>query len=129
MALILSSPIKQFRVVPSEPLDCNHRLCYNGRMGTNRHTNRHTKSHTKSQAPTLRRMLKRGKTVYVEFVKQDGSIRKMICTTNMSKVPFCKHPTGNGFDHDESQIRVFDLVKQDWRSMIDENVEMVSVIE
>lgn len=125
MALLLLNQIQVFGMVPSEPLDGCHSLCYNGRMATNRHN----KSHTNSQAPTLRRMLKQGKTVYVEFVKQDGTIRKMICTTNMSKVPFCKHPTGAGMDYDESQIRVFDLVKQDWRSMIDENVEMVSVIE
>lgn len=98
-------------------LDTVATVCYNGDMDTNRH------------APVLRRLLRQGKTVYIEFVKEDGSIRKMLCTTNMTKIPFCKHPTGNGFEYDESQIRVFDLVKQDWRSCLEDSLEMVSTVD
>jgi hypothetical protein len=100
-----------------KPLDTVGKTWYNGHMENNRH------------APVLRRMLRQGKTVYVEFIKQDGSIRRMLCTTNMTKIPFCKHPVGNGFEYDESQIRVFDLVKQDWRSMVEDNIEMVSTVD
>jgi len=83
----------------------------------------------KRHAPVLRTMLRQGKTVYVEFIKMDGSIRKMVCTTNMSKVPFCKHPVGSNHDYPEYQIRVFDLIKQDWRSMDEDNIQIVSAIE
>lgn len=84
---------------------------------------------TNSHAPVLRKMLRQGKTVYVEFIKADGTIRRMVCTTNMVKIPPCKHPLGVLSDYDKSQIRVFDLMKQDWRSMTEDNIEMVSVIE
>jgi hypothetical protein len=73
-------------------------------------------------ATTLRQHLKNGSVVFVRFRKKDGSIRHMICTTNSSYIPNHLMPR-HGMTYTPSQIRVYDLVAREWRSMIEENVE------
>jgi hypothetical protein len=69
----------------------------------------------------LRDDLRAGKVVFVRFTKKSGEIRNMICTTNLSYIPKTQRPTGN-LSYNPSQIRVYDLIAREWRSMIDENV-------
>ena len=76
-------------------------------------------------ATTLRHHLSRGSVVFVRFRKKDGSIRHMICTTNKSYIPVSQQPR-HGMTYDPSQIRVYDLVAKEWRSMIEQNVEEFS---
>lgn len=51
----------------------------------------------------------------VVFMKKDGSVREMICTTNLSLVPAELHPRGTGKYNIDIQ-RVFDLELNEWRS-------------
>lgn len=54
----------------------------------------------------------------VTFLKKDGSIRKMNFTTDLSKIPSHLHPTGlREPSAIVSTIRVFDLDKNEWRSI------------
>ena len=45
----------------------------------------------------------------------------MICTTSIDCIPSDKHPKSK-FIHDSKQIRVFDLVAKEWRSMISDTI-------
>jgi 5-deoxy-D-glucuronate isomerase len=110
------------------------RLWYNGTVASRRlvtvsHRRSQAQENTMNKKPSLKRMLSRGNVVYVEFLKKDGSLRKMICTRNMTKIPPCKHPVGANHDYPDYQIRVFDLIKQDWRSMDEDSVQLVTKIE
>lgn len=51
----------------------------------------------------------------VVFMKKDGTIRTMICTTNLEYVPTELHPKGHGKFNINIQ-RVFDLELNEWRS-------------
>ena len=69
----------------------------------------------------IRSLLKQGKTVLVTFTKMDGSRRTMICTQNSERIP--KNLRGRtSLRYDERQIRVFDIVADEWRSMIDDRI-------
>ena len=73
-------------------------------------------------AKQIRDKLSRYDICFVRFEKKDGTIRNMICTTKNSKIPKDKKPSGS-MDYDKSrQVRVFDIVAQEWRSMIPDNV-------
>ena len=66
----------------------------------------------------------------VVFTKKDGTIRTMICTTNMNIIPSEKHPTGNGIQNEINQNikKVYDLEKNDWRSFRIDSVISVEII-
>lgn len=63
---------------------------------------------------------------FVRFTKKDGTIRNMICTVHPMMIPKDKHPNGYGADYTKKQIRVFDIVAQEWRSMLADNIVEVS---
>jgi hypothetical protein len=66
----------------------------------------------------LREFLKNG-MVFVEFVKADGSLREMTCTTCESLIPKQKLDEIKGeriLKKDADLMRVFDLELEDWRS-------------
>jgi hypothetical protein len=52
----------------------------------------------------------------VEFVKKDGSMRKMLCTLSKNKIPDEKIPKNSGKSQSDEAVAVFDLEKQEWRS-------------
>lgn len=74
----------------------------------------------------LRQLLKSGKTVFVRFEKADGSIRHMICTQNFHMIPKENHPAKNSMQYDKAQIRVWDVVAKEWRSMREERIQEFS---
>ena len=63
------------------------------------------------------------KMVIIKFVKKDKTDRTMHCTLDFSKIPKEKHPKGVDLAKilkliNQSHIlRVYDLEKQDWRSV------------
>ena len=71
-----------------------------------------------------------GQGVLVEFIKKDGTIRKMQATLNPTIIPTDKQPKST--DEQEvtktfgSALRVFDIEIGEWRSFIWENVTVVN---
>lgn len=65
----------------------------------------------------LRDILDADGVAFVRFRKINGEVRNMICTTSLDLIPKDKQPKTN-FVYDSMQIRVFDLVAKEWRSMI-----------
>lgn len=70
---------------------------------------------------SIRTLLKNGKVVFVSFVKANGEIRRMICTQDLDRIPRVMHPR-TGMVYDKSQIRVWDIVAQEWRSMKEDRI-------
>jgi hypothetical protein len=64
--------------------------------------------------------LKKNK-VLIEFVKIDGSQRRMLCTQNSSIIDGKKTPVGKK-ETTKGVITVFDLEKNDWRSMRESSI-------
>ncbi len=61
------------------------------------------------------------KKMKVVFEKKDGSLRTMICTSDIEAVPEAHRPGGEGKDGSEKPtpdhlFKVFDLEKNGWRS-------------
>jgi uncharacterized phage-like protein YoqJ len=54
--------------------------------------------------------------VTIEFVKKDGSLRKMICTLSESKIPVEKSPKNTGKAKTDEVLAVFDVENDGWRS-------------
>lgn len=53
----------------------------------------------------------------IEFIKGDGSVRKMRCTKNMNVIPESSHPKGDSKKKtSEESCVVYDLEKDAWRS-------------
>lgn len=52
----------------------------------------------------------------VKFLKKDGTIRVMRCTTNLKNIPEEKHPKGTGTPSSNTVKKVFDMDKMEWRS-------------
>jgi hypothetical protein len=75
---------------------------------------------------SIRTKIHRNKVSFIKFRKVDGSIRNMICTLDLSMIPKNKRPSGVMVEYSNNQIRVFDIVAQNWRSMLEENVIEVS---
>jgi hypothetical protein len=70
----------------------------------------------------IRSVLKNHPICFIRFEKKNGDIRNMICTINNNMIPANKKPKGvMDYDHG-NQIRVFDIVANDWRSMLVDNV-------
>ena len=70
---------------------------------------------------SIRRLLNDGKVVFVTFTKKNGETRRMICTQNLSYIPRSERPKGL-VSHDPAQIRVWDVVAREWRSMIYDSI-------
>jgi hypothetical protein len=68
-------------------------------------------------------------SVEIKFVKKDGTIRYMKCTLNFTKIPEEKRPKGVNVANilklmqSKGIIHVFDLEKQEWRSVPFDSVE------
>ena len=65
----------------------------------------------------------------VEFIKKDGSVRKMHATLNSALIPQDKQPKGSeeaGSQTAGPALRVFDTEVGEWRSFIWENVTVVN---
>lgn len=54
--------------------------------------------------------------VTIDFVKKDGSLRKMICTLSKNKIPVEKMPKGAGKAKNDDVLIVFDVENDGWRS-------------
>jgi uncharacterized phage-like protein YoqJ len=54
--------------------------------------------------------------VTIEFVKKDGSMRKMICTLSESKIPTEQVPKNTGKAKSDEALAVFDVENAGWRS-------------
>jgi len=60
--------------------------------------------------------LLRDSVVLVEFVKKDGSTRKMMCTLSESKIPKEFTPKGVTKTVSDESLAVFDIEANGWRS-------------
>jgi hypothetical protein len=63
----------------------------------------------------LKQLLKT-KVLRVEFTKQNGETRKMLCTTSPVHIPPAHTPKGTLVNLNEETLRVFDIESQGWRS-------------
>lgn len=63
----------------------------------------------------LKSLLRDGE-VTVEFVKKDGSARKMICTLSESRIPTDFAPKGSTKTQSDETLAVFDVEANGWRS-------------
>jgi hypothetical protein len=67
--------------------------------------------------------LKKGDIIEVEFTKQNNEKRVMRCTLNFNRIPPDKRPKKTSLQEILTQVtknkilRVFDLGKNDWRSV------------
>lgn len=70
----------------------------------------------------VRKALHDSKDLRIVFTKKDGTDREMFCTLNENKIPTDKLPKSEASNSttigsaNESAIRVFDTIKQEWRS-------------
>lgn len=75
------------------------------------------------------RKIKDEEEVIVKFIKKDGLTRVMKCTLDFTKIPKEKKPKGVDLIkilskiHKSKILSVFDLEKQDWRSVPFERLE------
>jgi len=71
------------------------------------------------------------KTISINFTKIDGSERIMRCTRNFNKIPISQLPKKIASESkqaiNESVLRVFDIDKQEWRSIKNENINSWTV--
>lgn len=70
--------------------------------------------------------LRKTKIIKVTFIKKNGDVRIMRCTTNSVYIPEDKMPHQN-IVYNDNQIRVFDVDKRQWRSFLIENLRNVEV--
>jgi len=77
------------------------------------------------------RIIQMEKEVYVKFVKKDNTIRLMKCTLDFTKIPQDKRPKSVDLRKILTKIEkskilsVFDLEKNEWRSIPFEKVEFL----
>lgn len=81
-------------------------------------------------AVDLLKKIKDGDIVTIFFKKKDGSDRLMKCTLNFNKIPKDKRPKDMKLENilaliKKNVLRVFDVEKQDWRSIPIENTQFV----
>lgn len=69
-------------------------------------------------------LLKEEYPITVTFIKKDGTERMMRCTKNMQKIPVDHHPKTIA-DHHESNIRVYDLDNEGWRSFTPTSIKRI----
>lgn len=61
----------------------------------------------------------------VEFLKKDGTLRKMKCTLNEGKIPKDKLPKGSSSAKSNDAIAVYDLENEGWRSFRWDSIKSV----
>jgi len=64
----------------------------------------------------------------VNFVKKDGSERKIKCTLMEDKIPSAKLPKGSDRAKSDEVLPVFDLESDGWRSFRWDSITSVEVI-
>lgn len=64
----------------------------------------------------------------VVFMKKDGTVRTMVCTTNLAFIPVDLHPQGTG-KYSINVQRVFDLELNEWRSFYKNNLMSVEALD
>ena len=67
----------------------------------------------------------------IDFTKKDGTQRKMVCTLQESKLPKPDHTDGEKparKSTNESIIHVYDLEKNDWRSIIIDSIKSYELV-
>lgn len=83
------------------------------------------------------RSLLHQQAITVTFVKSDGTVRDMLCTLDLRKIPQDKIPNSDvPVEHlltepkrtNEHSLRVFDLEKGEWRSFRFERVQKISAV-
>jgi len=88
-------------------------------------------SETITSAIDFLRIIQMEKEVYVKFVKKDNTIRLMKCTLDFTKIPQDKRPKSVDLRKILTKIEkskilsVFDLEKNEWRSIPFEKVEFL----
>lgn len=65
--------------------------------------------------------------VEVNFTKNDGSERKMLCTLSPDRIPEEKMPKNSGKAKNDDVISVFDVEKSDWRSFRVDSIRSVVI--
>ena len=70
--------------------------------------------------------LLREQNVAIEFVKKDGSVRKMICTLSESKIPVEKSPKNVGKKQNDEVLAVFDVENDGWRSFRWDSIKKIN---
>jgi len=64
----------------------------------------------------------------VEFIKKNGEMRKMFCTTKSDKIPKGHEPKGDiTVPLNEGVLRVFDVEVEGWRSFRVDSVKSFSL--
>ena len=63
--------------------------------------------------------------ITVEFVKKDGSVRKMVCTLSESKIPVEKVPKNVGKKQNDEILAVFDIENNGWRSFRWDSIQRI----
>lgn len=77
-------------------------------------------------ANKIRKELEMHDVCFIKFTKVDGTTRNMICTTQDCMIPRHRKPNGT-MEYDMTrQVRVFDIVAQEWRSMVPDRVVEIS---
>lgn len=80
----------------------------------------------KKEAQEWLKNILRTEKVTVEFVKKDGTTRKMLCTLTENMIPSEKAPKGTQKTRSEDSLAVFDLEKNEWRSFRYDSITSVS---
>lgn len=81
--------------------------------------------HTNREKNWLRELL-REQNVEIEFLKRDGTLRKMICTLKTETIPEEKTPKGTGKAKNDDSLAVFDVEKSEWRSFRWDSLQSVN---
>jgi len=69
----------------------------------------------------------REQKVIIEFVKKDGSVRKMVCTLSESKIPAEKSPKGSGKTQNDQVLAVYDVENDGWRSFRWDSIQKIEL--
>lgn len=66
--------------------------------------------------------------ILVEFVKKDGTSRKMLCTRDMDVVPTEHHPKNKSVN-DTDYVHVYDLEANGWRSIYPDTITYWEIVK
>lgn len=77
--------------------------------------------------PAWLREVLQNDVVEVNFTKNDGSERKMLCTLSPNQIPEEKLPKNSGKAKNDDVISVFDIEKSDWRSFRLDSVRSIVI--
>ena len=76
----------------------------------------------------IKETLQAGQVICVEFVKKNGELRKMKCTTNLDIIPESEHPSEDATRiFNEEVIRAYDIEMKGWRSFRVDSVNVITV--